>query len=189
MPILQKRVLSIIQAGTDFETAYNTLVAQIEAENKGTRQGTQTARQALDNIAIVVAFPGYFLDRAQSQATLEFERRYYRTFAKRNESAARRAREKRNGQGKGTGQFTGSSPFPVTRTFGRTGKELDIDALAKKIRADFDKGSQLTEEQRKAIEREAEITIESDRFLEDLKRDKDPEGEISIEPEDEELLP
>lgn len=100
MAISQSRLISLIAAADDYRQALFSLKEQAFALSRNVRERTISPSAALDGLLIELQqvesrlkFP------IQSTATLAEERAHFRSNAKRNESAAKRAKRKRREAG------------------------------------------------------------------------------------------
>lgn len=96
MPIVQSRVIALLDALASYRNAMDEAVKIINSNYTLYRQGNQTAEQALDQIVLNISYSELVKDKSTSDTTFQVESiRFGPARRKHNERAAQRAHSKR----------------------------------------------------------------------------------------------
>ena len=111
MPILQSRMIALINAALDYQQGFAAMRQTVLTQANAAKRGAISAEDALTNIESYVLAPNAFLQQpVDSARTLAVEEHHFRTHARDNRRAAKRAAERR-GRGEAWGTTTGTTHF------------------------------------------------------------------------------
>lgn len=98
MPIIQSRVIAIVNAGLDYQQALIKATEGIRTAGARARAYGGDPKAELEQLETMFGAVAYLLNEpGDSPATLALEAAYFRRFGKRNESAKRYQRKRRHG--------------------------------------------------------------------------------------------
>src|SRR5258708_19099946 len=95
MPITQDRMIALLNAGIDYQQAFDRSIEILKEEFEKGENGEITWEQAAWNMHILVSPTGLLAKPIQSYSIIQVERAHWRSNARRNINAAKRQEQKR----------------------------------------------------------------------------------------------
>lgn len=157
MAITQTRIISLINAGRDFQQALEKLISQIESLRSEVESGVTKPESALE-ILYLNAGPGLLINPAASKTTLLAEHKHFKANIRRNLRSKAKQEKKRRDQG----ILPRHQPDPFSPL-----NEHIISQPQQPVPLDFlTRGYSISPSRQREIELEAERALKQKQYLE-----------------------